>query len=163
MSDTQPMGRGMLYIVWVLLVFILTYSIYLWQESKKHPNSVNANGKTEVILEEGRNHHYFAYGKINEENVLFFVDTGASNVSIPENIASKLNLRKGRPTLAITANGTIQVYDTQLQSLQIGDIKLYDIQASINPGMGGDKILLGMSALKFVDFRRENGKLILRQ
>jgi len=162
-DTTRTMGNGMLYSMWFIAVVLLSYGVYLWQEAKKHPNSVNANGKIEVILEEGRNHHYYAYGKINSQDVLFFVDTGASNVSIPETLAAKLGLTKGRPSLAITANGTVQVYATQLSTLQIGDIVLHDIQASINPGMSGHQILLGMSALKYVDFRREDGQLILRQ
>ncbi len=162
-DSTHAMGRGMLFGVWTMAVVLLSYGMYLWQEAKKHPNSMNANGTIEVVLEEGRNHHYYAYGKINAQDVLFFVDTGASNVSIPEKLAVKLGLKKGRPSLAITANGTVQVYSTQLSTLQIGNILLHDIQASINPGMQGEQILLGMSALKHVDFRREGGQLILRQ
>ena len=60
-------------------------------------------------------------------------------------------------------NGIIQVYSTILDELKIGNILLHDVEASITPSMGGETILLGMSALKQVEFMQRGSNLTLRQ
>jgi aspartyl protease family protein len=57
----------------------------------------------------------------------------------------------------------IQVYSTILNELQLGNIRLHDIKASITPSMGGEIILLGMSALKQIEFMQRGSNLTLRQ
>jgi len=47
--------------------------------------------------------------------------------------------------------------------LQIGDIVLDNVKASIIPTMQGEEILLGMSALKQVEFRQKGDFLTLIQ
>ena len=93
----------------------------------------------------------------------FLLDTGATDVVVPEDLATKLQLQKGPSHLASTANGRIRVYSTTIEHLQLGSIELRNVRASINPGMNGQGVLLGMSALSAVDFRQQNGQLILRQ
>ena len=61
-----------------------------------------------------------------------------------------------------TANGVATAYATRLSSLRMGAIELYDVSASIVPGMGGEQILLGMSVLKQVDFSQIGDELTLR-
>ena len=51
----------------------------------------------------------------------------------------------------------------RLQTLQLGDILLHDVEAGIVPGMAGEEVLLGMSALRQLDFRSQGGDLLLRQ
>jgi aspartyl protease family protein len=63
----------------------------------------------------------------------------------------------------VTANGTIPVYLTTLDRIQIGKIVLYDVRASINPYMDEDEILLGMSFLRHLEFSQRDDQLILRQ
>ena len=62
-----------------------------------------------------------------------------------------------------TPNGMVKVYRTRLQTLDLGVIHLKDVRASINPGMSGDEVLLGMSALKHVEFTQRGTRLTLRQ
>jgi aspartyl protease family protein len=47
--------------------------------------------------------------------------------------------------------------------LTISDIVLKDINASINSSITGNEILLGMSALKEIEFTRKGDRLISRQ
>ena len=63
----------------------------------------------------------------------------------------------------MTANGPVTVYDTIINQLTIGDIVLYNVPASINTGMQGTGILLGMSALSQVEFVQSGDYLTLRQ
>jgi aspartyl protease family protein len=72
-------------------------------------------------------------------------------------------LTRGVPGQAITANGTVDVYSTMIDRLQIGSITLFQVRASINMGMEQDQILLGMSALKNIEFTHRDGTLTLKQ
>jgi aspartyl protease family protein len=45
----------------------------------------------------------------------------------------------------------------------LGAIGLVNVNAGIVPGMDGEEILLGMSALRQLDFSQRGGELILRQ
>ncbi|MCK5662262.1 MAG: retroviral-like aspartic protease family protein, partial [Thiotrichaceae bacterium] len=62
-----------------------------------------------------------------------------------------------------TANGRSFAYSTKLNSLQMGDIKFNNVTASLNPGLLGNEILLGMNILKHVELIQRGDILILRK
>jgi aspartyl protease family protein len=80
-----------------------------------------------------------------------------------EDLAREAGLERGMAMQAMTANGVVTVYSTLVDDLTLGDIQLRRVRASINPAMSGDTVLLGMSALRQVDFSQRDGTLILRQ
>lgn len=168
MSGTKRMGRGMMLFAWVIGLLMLTKAFDFWGEKQINPNqtpnsSVNGAGVREVVLLRNRYHHYVTSGRINGSKVQFMLDTGASDVVVPAKLARKLNLTEGLAGYAKTANGTIKIYSTTLDTLQIGDITLRNVRASINPHMNDDEILLGMSALRSIEFVQKGDKLTLRQ
>ena len=121
-------------------------------------------GMNHVILDSNFMDAYITNGTINGKDVTFLVDTGASDVSIPKRIANYIGLKANGPSInASTAGGTIRIQKTLLDMLTIGNICLTHVSASINPLDKSDKILLGMSALKRLEFTDIEGKLILRQ
>jgi aspartyl protease family protein len=61
-----------------------------------------------------------------------------------------------------TANGTIPVYITKIDSIQLGQIKFYNIRANINPYMDENYVLLGMSFLENLEITQSRGKMVLR-
>ncbi|HAD48098.1 MAG TPA: TIGR02281 family clan AA aspartic protease, partial [Idiomarina sp.] len=77
-------------------------------------------------------------------------------------LAERLNLKRGRQGMSQTANGRVITYRTQLNSLELGGITLNDVEASITPGMDGDVILLGMSALKQFELTQKGDTLTIR-
>ncbi|RYE66416.1 MAG: TIGR02281 family clan AA aspartic protease, partial [Oxalobacteraceae bacterium] len=85
------------------------------------------------------------------------------DVAMPEAVARKLELARGAPVLLTTANGKTQGYRTEIASLQLGDIRLSNVRALVVPGFDGDQVLLGMSALKQLEFTQRGGNLLLRQ
>ncbi len=50
-----------------------------------------------------------------------------------------------------------------LSSLDLGDIRLHDVRAIVAPGFRSEQVLLGMSALKQLEFTQRAGTLVLRQ
>lgn len=117
----------------------------------------------EVMLKRNPAGHYVATGMINSSPVVFMLDTGATNVSIPKPVADRIGLTPGTRMRAITANGTIEVRSTRLDTVELGVIKLRDVQGSINPGMGGEQILLGMAFLRDLELVQRGDTLLLRQ
>lgn len=167
-QNQAKLGRGMLIGGWVLGFLLLALLFHDLLEHQRNPNrTVNSNtavnGVREVILQRNRSGHYLVTGRIDHQPVEFMLDTGASDVSVPEGVARRLGLQRGIPVTYSTANGTITAYLSRLPSLSLGDIELQDVQASINPHMEGDTILLGMSFLKYLEFTQRGDTLIIRQ
>lgn len=166
-NPTQRLGKGMLYAGWLTALVLLTAYFSHWQKQRENPNSMplsaSAEGVNEVTLQRNYQHHYVAGGMINGQPVTFLIDTGATEVSIPSHLADKLGLVPGARTYALTANGRVQTRATAIDDLQLGSIRLKRVRANINPGMTQDEILLGMSALKNVEFTHRDGTLTLKQ
>lgn len=167
-DQSKQIGKGMIIIAWVLIFGMLVWFFGVLEKNKRNPNQnvsthMLSSGEKEVVLKSGSYGHYVATGKINNEEVTFLVDTGASYVSVPEGTAKKVGLKKGVEMLVSTANGTVSVYTTTLDEVSIGEIKLYDIKADINPHMEGDEILLGMSFLRDLSITHQGDQLTIRQ
>lgn len=165
---TNKIGKIFIWIAWIIVLALLVFVFQDVLEKQWNPNvqpeyRLTESGKAEVRLLQNKQGHYVTQGKINDQKVTFLLDTGATNVSIPAHIADKLQLTSSGSHVAQTANGNVRVYKTTLDQLNIGNLFLYNVSASINPGMKSDEILLGMSALKKVEFSQSGNLLILRE
>lgn len=170
MSEQAPgkrAGRVMWVLAWGAGLLLATHFFGNWEERQRNPNqtpqSVHGEGYVEVSLAGNRQGHYLLDGQIDGQPVTFLLDTGATAVAIPEALARKLGLERGAPITLSTANGRATGHRTRLDSLRLGDIVLRDVAALIAPGMDGDEVLLGMSALKQLEFSQKGGTLVLRQ
>jgi aspartyl protease family protein len=161
------MQRRFMWLFWIALVGT---GVFIADQYQRHQDSVRYTPQTdqsenyrEVTIQATKNHHYIFNGEVNGQSVRFLVDTGASSVSIPAHVAERLNLAKGRGYHVQTANGTVMVYQTEIDVLKIGNITLDHVKAHINPNSSSDTILLGMSALKQLHLQQKDSQLILRQ
>ncbi|WP_111978216.1 retropepsin-like aspartic protease family protein [Algibacillus agarilyticus] len=166
-DKTKAMGQWMHYAAWIAGLLLLTLFFDDTIEQKHNPNRApqsnkDAYGNIEVVLQRNRQGHYIMNGYINDTLVTFLLDTGATNVSIPEHVAQKIGLEYGRERRVNTANGSVTVYQTNLNTLQLGDIVLHNVRGNINPHMDNDAILLGMSALKHLEFTQRGDTLTLK-
>ncbi len=171
MTEFDPTNKMAKIFIWLAWFFALALLVFFFQDildKQWNPNedpqmSLSTQGKAEVRLQQNRQGHYVVQGAINEIPVVFLLDTGATQVSIPAHIAEQLQLKSYAASQVNTANGRTTVYQTKLQQLSIGNIYLYDVAAHINPNMQSNEILLGMSALKRVEFSQVGKQLILRE
>lgn len=167
-DTTTSFAKGFTWVAWFIGIALLVFVFQDLLDEQYNPNqtpklSLQTNGKAAVTLQQNRQGHYVTNGAINGTEVTFLLDTGATQVSIPATIAEALSLPTGAPQRVQTANGSITVYQTQLNELRIGNIYLYNVAAHINPSMAANEILLGMSALKRVEFSQTGKQLILRE
>lgn len=163
----KRLGHKFVIAMWVGVMVMVYFLFDNLLEQDYNPNQQVLSqqiGKQNIVtLKRNRYGHYVTKGKINNHPVTFLLDTGASDISIPDKIARKLTLKYGQERRYQTANGVITGNLTMLNNVSIGDIKLHDVRASINPKMKSDEILLGMSFLKFIEFTQRGDTLILRQ
>lgn len=164
----KQLGQGMLAACFVLglagLAFIFDGMLDRQYNPNQSPSSYeNDQGLKEVVLQQNNQGHYVASGSINGEPVTFLLDTGATDVAIPAPVAVRAGLIAGRQSQAATANGMISVSSTSIEELKIGNILLRGVSASIASNMPGETILLGMSALRQVEFSQRGRTLTLRQ
>lgn len=120
----------------------------------------DAMGRAQVILDQGQGGHYFAEGAINGQPVRFLVDTGATDVAISESAARRMGLDFGPRVTVMTAAGPAPAWITRLDTVQVGDLRVGNVRASITPGLG-EEALLGMSFLKHFSIRQEQGQLVI--
>ena len=156
----------MVFAAFILLLALLTLFFNDRLEQQRNPNQQLATSVTdsipEVRLQRNRFGHYVATGSINGHPVEFMLDTGATDVSIPESIAKKLGLQRGQAMNYHTANGTVTAFQTVADEIQLGPLRLGPVRASINPHDRGDAVLLGMSFLKHLDFNQQGNTLTLK-
>lgn len=170
-APQRRLGQTMLVAAFIALLGLLTLLFDDLLDRRANPNrdllsAVDSAGDglpREVVLRGDRYGQYVAPGLINGEPVRFLLDTGASEVSVPGDLAARLGLRRGRPALASTANGIVTVYDTRLDQVVLGTIAQRDVAAHINPGMSGDTVLLGMSFIRGLELNQRDDVLRLRQ
>jgi aspartyl protease family protein len=165
---TNKLGQIFIWLSWCVALVLLVYVFQDVLDDQKNPNRSPENsyadsGQAEVVLRQNKLGHYLVRGEINSSSVTFLLDTGATHVSIPEAVADTLHLKNLGSYPVHTANGQVMVIKTRIKELRIGSIVLHDVAANINPGMKSDEILLGMSALKRVEFSQRGKELTLRE
>lgn len=160
-------GRVLMIVAWAAALFLATRYFGQWEERQLNPNtqvqSEHGADFIEVRLLGNGSGHFVADGSINGHTVRFMLDTGATDVAIPEHVARDLGLERGAPVMLSTANGRTEGYRTRLDELKLGDISLRNLRALVVPGLDGEQVLLGMSALKQLEFTQRGGTLLLRQ
>lgn len=157
----------MIFAFWVLFIAFGTFFGQNWLEKRDRgqipTNIANPDGRLSVELAADRRGHYVVEALVNGQPVTFLVDTGASGVSIPADIADDLGLKPGFTYPVSTANGTIEVHSTTIERLSVGQISLDNVKASINSSMDGKVGLLGMTFLRHFELVQRDGFLTIRE
>lgn len=125
-----------------------------------------ASGKGSVTLYPDRGGHFFADGTVNGVSVRFMVDTGATVVAMNSVVANRVGIdyrKNGRPGMASTPGGNVRTYDLTLNAVQVGDITLHNVAASVIEGSHPRESLLGMSFLGQLDMKRDGEKMELNE
>ncbi|MGO0631662.1 retropepsin-like aspartic protease family protein [Pseudomonas sp. SAR267] len=160
-------GKVLMIVAWAAGLFLATRFFGQWEDHERNPNtqvqSSHGDGFIELRLLSNGQGHFVLDGAINGQGVHFMLDTGATDVAIPESLANDLDLQRGSTVMLSTANGRTEGYRTRLTTLQLGDIRLQNVRALVVPGLDGHTVLLGMSALKQLEFTQRGGTMLLRQ
>ncbi len=116
-----------------------------------------------VTLSPDARGHYMTLGQVNGGTVQFLVDTGATLIALPSTEARRLgiNYLGGQRGYTETANGKAAAYRIRLDTVKVGDITLYGVDAVVMEGDGLKVALLGMSFLNRTEMKRDGQTLTL--
>ncbi len=121
-------------------------------------------GKLTTVLFAGSQGHFRTMGKINGKPVRFLIDTGATQIAMNSQVAKRLAIdyrRIGKPGMSQTASGIVRTYNFTLSNVTVGEITLFNIDASVIEGNYPRVVLLGMSFLGKLEMRRQGSMLEL--
>lgn len=122
-----------------------------------------ANGRRITLTSDSAG-HFKSQGSINGQLMQFVVDTGATVVSIGRADAERMGLSflGGQPVQMQTANGTTQGWRIQLQSVRVGDVEVFDVEAVVTP-TAMPMVLLGNSFLNRFQMHRVSDQMVLEK
>ena len=108
--------------------------------------------------------HFINTGQINGQHMQYVVDTGASSVAIGKTDADRMGLKylQGQPMRLSTANGVAQGWRIRLDSVRIGDVEVFGIDAVVTP-QPMPYVLLGNSFLGQFQMTRNNDQMVLEK
>jgi aspartyl protease family protein len=123
--------------------------------------AVSAGSGTKIVLPVASGGHFMANGSINGRAIQLMVDTGATSVAIGISDAQRMGIdyQKGQAVRMNTANGVAQGWRVVLQSVRVGDVEIYDVEAVVGPNM--PFALLGNSFLNRFTMNRNNDTMVL--
>lgn len=124
-----------------------------------------AGGNTVSIAPDGVG-MYEVNGSINEFQVRFVVDTGATFVSMNSSHAERIGIpykAKGIKSQTETASGLVDSYVVTLDTVMVDSIKRHDIRGVVIEGDYPSIILLGNSFLQEINMNREGRMLLLKE
>ena len=121
-------------------------------------------GGNKIVLTAASGGHFLTQGSINGRAVQFMVDTGATVVGMGMSEAERvgLNYRAGVPVRMSTANGMTTGWRLKLNSVRIGDVEVYEVDAVVTPE-SMPYVLLGNSFLTRFQMRRDNDQMTLER
>ena len=126
---------------------------------------VSLSGEERISM--GPNGHFVTEFRMNGRRVEALVDTGATMVAINKTTARQLGINVVPADFKYevsTANGVTKVARAVIGTIEIGTIRLRNIEAAVidDRALGGT--LLGMTFLRQLkSFSVENGELVLKQ
>lgn len=120
-------------------------------------------GGGSVTLTADARGHFITTGVVNGVSVRFMVDTGATSVVLSSADARRVgvNYLAGARSFTQTANGVVPVYSVKLDTVQVGDITLHNVEAVVIEGDRLPIALLGMSFLNRTEMRRDGVTMTL--
>lgn len=133
------------------------------------PVSIGGGGATggagnRVVLSADSRGHFMTQGAINGRPVTFMLDTGATTVAMSVADAQRIGLdySKGQPVQINTGNGVAPGFRLRLDSVRVGDVEVYDIDAIVSP-QGMPFVLLGNSFINRFSMRRDADQMVLEK
>lgn len=126
--------------------------------------SGGGGGGSRIVLTADSRGHFVTAGGINGRPVTFMLDTGATSVGMSMADAQRIGLdpTRGQPVTMNTANGTAPGWRIRLESVKVGDVTVYDVDAIVSP-QPMPYVLLGNSFINRFSMRRDAEQMVLER
>ncbi|PDT16999.1 TIGR02281 family clan AA aspartic protease [Rhizobium sp. J15] len=140
---------------------------YISTESDKPAAPAAASGSNVIRMRADAQGHYTGSFKINGKPVQGLIDTGATYVALNETLARRLGFTASQLDFRYgvnTANGQTKAAHVTLDRIEIGGIRVRDVEAFVLKDEALTTTLVGMSFLqKLASYSVADGSLSLKQ
>ena len=103
--------------------------------SELNPSKPSIDKENKIIINISQDQHFYIQAKINQKDILFLVDTGASDITLAKEDAKKVGINLNKLTfnrLYQTANGKSWGASTIVEELNIANSSFKNVNISIN-------------------------------
>jgi len=116
-----------------------------------------------ILLTADSRGHFITTGIVNGTSLRFIVDTGATSVVLSSGDARRVGIDylAGTRIVTQTANGAIPAYTVKIDTLQVGEVTLNNVDAVVIEGGKLPVALLGMSFLNRMEMKRDGQTMTL--
>ena len=152
---------------WMLMFWLaVLYGLYSIAHLYLKPKPIRVSATGEVVIPRSKDGHFYATGMVAGQPVNFLVDTGASLVTISDQLARKAGIpnSQGVPTRFKTANGELQGRILFNIPVSLGPVDVSGVTVAV--GFVGHEVgdaLLGQSFLGKFDVVLQKDQMLLRQ
>ena len=141
--------------LWALIFVGVIAGYGLWNDVSNEimPRQSFAQDDRQISVPQSPDGHYYLTLKINDANVRFVVDTGATEVVLNIDDARRAGIDVDNLAYlgrANTANGVVRTASVRLETVELGSVLDRNFPASVNGGQM-DGSLLGMTYLSRFD------------
>ena len=146
--------------VWVIIFSCIIAGYGVWQDLSKEQPVLYSKNLSDIIINIKQDGHFYATVLVNNVEIEFLIDTGATHIVLSKEDANKLDYDLSKLIFwgkSNTANGIVETAPIRLQSIKLGQFSDTNVLAYINQG-SMKQSLLGMSFLNnfsSVEFRNE--------
>ncbi len=160
------MGQGLRsFLAWGMIFVGLMAGYGLWQDIRREVTREQIARMDAVEVPRAEDGHYYMTLTIQDQQVVFLADTGASGVVLSKEDAQRLGIDPQTLVYAgesSTANGVVRTARVRLQDVQFGPFADDTLGAYVNDGqMEGS--LLGMDYLGRFNIEITGDRMILRR
>ena len=145
---------------WVIIFSCLVAGYGLWQDLSNRERIFGKKNASETTIRMSEDGHFHAKVLVNDVEIEFLIDTGATHIVLSKEDAEKLDYDLSKLIFwgkSNTANGIVETAPVRLQSVKLGQFSDKNVLAYINKGIMKQS-LLGMSFLNnfsSVEFQRK--------
>jgi aspartyl protease family protein len=141
--------------IWLLLGTVI-FVAFEWRQHEAQRASFSARGDV-IEIRRSDDGHYHWPGTLNGRAVDFLVDTGATGVAIPAELANKLGLEAEGTVRSSTAGGLVSGQVVRADLALRGGVRAERLRMVALPSL--DSPLLGMDVLGRLHWQQQDGAL----
>lgn len=142
--------------VWLLAGMLVFLAVQWWQHRALQARFTA--GEDVIEIRRGPDGHYHWPGRVNDHEVDFLIDTGATGTAIPASLAASLRLEAVGTVQSSTANGLVTGQIVVADIALRGGLAVRRLRVAALPGLH-DSPLLGMDLLGRLHWQQVDGVL----